>query len=200
MPGPRRVRLLWDAFTAFFLAPFRTNDAEAKGLRLLRSWLTSEQRNQFDSYGYFDVVGNVTGVRYRIRYGVAANVEQLDSEGHPLVGRCFLPIGYLVAGDVMLAQKIALETNERSALAVSQKFFVSDPFRREASRVLSASTGQPATRTGGQSWIQNRAASSASRACAASRAALIGSAGPVVGPIGAKRTSLTPMKRSASRK
>jgi hypothetical protein len=28
----------------------------------------------------------------------------------------------LVAGDVMLAQKIALETDERSALAVARKF------------------------------------------------------------------------------
>ena len=47
---------------------------------------------------------------------------------------------------------------------------------------------------------QNRAAISARRRCALSRAARIGSAGPVVGPIGTKRTSLTPMNRSASRR
>jgi len=34
-----------------------------------------------------------------------------------------VPKGYLVAGDVMLAQKIALETNERRALTVANKFF-----------------------------------------------------------------------------
>ncbi len=40
------------------------------------------------------------------------------------VGWCFAPKGYLVAGDVMLAQKIALETDERGALAVANRFFV----------------------------------------------------------------------------
>jgi hypothetical protein len=34
----------------------------------------------------------------------------------------FVPMGDLVPGDVMLAQKIALETNERAALAVANKF------------------------------------------------------------------------------
>jgi hypothetical protein len=38
---------------------------------------------------------------------------------------CFVPEGNLVAGDVMLAQKIALETNERAALAVAYRSFVS---------------------------------------------------------------------------
>ena len=33
-----------------------------------------------------------------------------------------VPLGYLVAGDVMLAQKIALETNEFGALAVANSF------------------------------------------------------------------------------
>ena len=38
------------------------------------------------------------------------------------MGYCFVPNGGLVAVDVMLAQKIALETNERAALAVANKF------------------------------------------------------------------------------
>jgi hypothetical protein len=38
------------------------------------------------------------------------------------MGWCFVPSGHLVAGDVMLAQKIALETNERAALVVANKF------------------------------------------------------------------------------
>jgi hypothetical protein len=33
-----------------------------------------------------------------------------------------VPTGHLVAGDVMLAQKIALETNEFGALAVANTF------------------------------------------------------------------------------
>jgi hypothetical protein len=35
------------------------------------------------------------------------------------MGLCFMPLGRLVAGDVILAQKIALETDERSALKVA---------------------------------------------------------------------------------
>jgi hypothetical protein len=122
-----RTRSWLNTLAAFFRELFQANDAEAKGQRLLRAWLTPQQRTQYDSCGYFEVVGGETGVRYRIRQGVAANVEQLDQEGRPLIGRCFLPIGDLVAGDVMLAQKVALETNERAALAVAWKFYVSEP-------------------------------------------------------------------------
>ena len=35
---------------------------------------------------------------------------------------CFVPSGGLVAGDVMLVQKIALETNEQTTLAVANPF------------------------------------------------------------------------------
>ncbi|RZM94007.1 hypothetical protein CWO91_39725 [Bradyrhizobium genosp. SA-3] len=35
---------------------------------------------------------------------------------------CFIPLGGLVAGDVMLAQKIALETDEERALSVGNSF------------------------------------------------------------------------------
>jgi hypothetical protein len=43
------------------------------------------------------------------------------------MGWCFVPKGSLVAGD--LAQKIALETNERAALAVANRFAVPVPRR-----------------------------------------------------------------------
>jgi len=52
------------------------------------------------------------------------NIHELDGAGCPRVGWCFAPKGYLVAGDVMLAQKIALETDERGALAVANRFFL----------------------------------------------------------------------------
>jgi hypothetical protein len=41
------------------------------------------------------------------------NIHELDGAGRPRVGWCFAPKGYLVAGDVMLAQKIALESVAR---------------------------------------------------------------------------------------
>jgi hypothetical protein len=50
------------------------------------------------------------------------NVHEMDDAGDSKSGWCFVPNRRLVAGDVMLAQKIALETSENSALAVANKF------------------------------------------------------------------------------
>ena len=47
---------------------------------------------------------------------------EMDEAGNPKMGWCFVPNGYLVPGDVMLAQKIALETDELAALAVANRF------------------------------------------------------------------------------
>jgi hypothetical protein len=109
------VRRLYRRFRA-------ENKRGARGLRLLRHWLSPEQRAQFDGLGYFEVVGSDSGTRYRIYRGSATNVYQMDLDGRHHAGWCFMPCGELVAGDVMLAQKIALETNERSTLMVANRF------------------------------------------------------------------------------
>jgi hypothetical protein len=96
--------------------------SELRGRELLREWLSPEQLAQYDSHNYFEVMGCHTGKRYRIRHGIGANIYELDDDGLPKVGWCFVPKDNLVAGDVMLAQKIALETDERSALAVALNF------------------------------------------------------------------------------
>ena len=103
---------------------FRYGGREARGLELLREWLSSEQSAQYDAKSYFEVTGCHSGKRYRISHGNSMNIHELDGAGHPCVGWCFVPKGYLVAGDVMLAQKIALETDERGALTVANKFSV----------------------------------------------------------------------------
>src|ERR1700674_5403268 len=102
---------------------------EARGITLLRQWLSPEQQAQFDASKYFDVIGCDSGRRYRIRRGTGTNVHEIDDVGRPVMGWCFVPSGHLVAGDVMLAQKIALETNERAALAVANRFPVQVPRR-----------------------------------------------------------------------
>ena len=94
---------------------------EARGVSLLREWLSPEQRAQFDAKRYFDVIGCDSGKRYRIHYGETTNVHEIGDDDLPSVGWCFMPVGSLVAGDVMLAQKIALETYEYSALAVANR-------------------------------------------------------------------------------
>jgi hypothetical protein len=98
------------------------NNAETRGLTLLREWLSPEQLAQYQAKGYFDVTGCDSGKRYRIHHGTSMNAQEIDCAGHPRVGWCFVPNIYLVAGDVMLAQKIALETDERGAMAVAKQF------------------------------------------------------------------------------
>ena len=95
---------------------------EQRGLNLLREWLSQEQLAQYDAHRYFEVIGCHTGKRYRICHGNGANIIELDDAGLPRRGWCFVPRDPLVAGDVMLAQKIALETDERGALAVANNF------------------------------------------------------------------------------
>ena len=114
----RGAQAIWDWYRELG----HENDSEARGLRLLREWLSPEQLAQYDTHRYFDVIGCHSGKRYRIRHGTATNVHELDDAGDPTTGWCFVPRDYLVAGDVMLAQKIALETNERGAPAVARNF------------------------------------------------------------------------------
>src|SRR3979411_639158 len=96
----------------------------APGLELLCGWLPPEQFAQYDANSYFEVTGCHSGKRYRISHGTSMNIHELDGAGRPLAGWCFAPQGHLVAGDAMLAQKIALESDERGALAVANRFSV----------------------------------------------------------------------------
>src|SRR3981081_2094865 len=81
-------------------------EREARGLELLKEWLSPEQFAQYDAESYFEVTGCHSGKRYRICHGTLMNIHELDAFGRPRVGRCFAPKGHLVAGDLMLAQKI----------------------------------------------------------------------------------------------
>jgi hypothetical protein len=89
----------------------RPSTVELRGRKLLREWLSSEQLALYDAHNYFEVTGCHTGKRYRMSHAVGANVYELDDAGRPQAGWCFVPNDHLVAGDVMLAQKIALETD-----------------------------------------------------------------------------------------
>jgi hypothetical protein len=100
----------------------RPSTIEQRGLDLLKEWLSQEQLAQYDAHKYFDVIGCHTGRRYRIHHGNGANVVELNDAALPRTGWCFVPNDHLVAGDVMLAQKIALETDEWGALAAANNF------------------------------------------------------------------------------
>ena len=126
MLGFRRVpiacRSRLKALRGLYARYYNENTPEVRGLRLLGAWLSPSQFEQFNAKAHFDVVGCATGRRYRIHYGTQANVHELDDEGGLKRGWCFVPQGRLVPGDVMLAQKIALETSEIRALSVAMKF------------------------------------------------------------------------------
>jgi hypothetical protein len=96
-------------------------EVEERGLRLLRSWLSPKQAQQWDTLSEFEVVGSHTEARYRIRRGKVMNVHELDQAGNIVAHWCFAPEGDLALGDVLLAQKIALETMERDALKTANR-------------------------------------------------------------------------------
>jgi hypothetical protein len=109
---------MWEWFR--YAGPAR--EPERRSLKLMRKWLSAAQRSQFDARGYFDVVGSHTGRRYRIRLGTSTNISELDGIENSVARWCFVPRENLPVGDVMLAQKITLENDELSALAVARSF------------------------------------------------------------------------------
>ena len=101
------------------------NSAHDRSIALLKQWLLPEQLAQYERDGCFEVTGSHSGKRYRITSRHAFNVYRVDG-WFPwfLVTAdryCFVPERTLPIGDVMLAQKIALETDERAALAVANR-------------------------------------------------------------------------------
>ena len=125
--GSFGLALLGTLLLSALLPVVRSGSSETRGraLTLLKQWLSPEQRACYERFRYFDVIGSDTGTRYRIHYGTQTNIEELGHAEERVCRWCFVPEGDLVAGDVMLAQKIALETNERGALAVAHRSFVS---------------------------------------------------------------------------
>lgn len=123
------------AVRALFIRHGAESTPEGRSLLLLRKWLSPAQREQFARKGYFEVIGSDTKRRYRIHAGASVNVCEIDERGRRRQGLCFMPIGSLPIGDVMLAQKIALETCESEARRVG-KTFIPDGFYFRQTRPL----------------------------------------------------------------
>jgi hypothetical protein len=120
---PRREALRFPVFGGRSYLDERRTEAHERGMRLLKDNLTPAQLQQYTRYGYFEVIGGKTGKRYRIRHGRSMNIDQLDKNGRRVCGWCFFPEGNLVTGDVMLAQKAALELFEVDALKIANKMW-----------------------------------------------------------------------------
>lgn len=103
-------------------------DADCRAQTLLRSHLTQSQRDSLDTNGYFEVVGNATGTTYRIKQrhtltqrnvvSMAHGKENLAYDAAPMMvrGSCLMR---LPSGDVLLAQKLCLETDEINFLSTA---------------------------------------------------------------------------------
>jgi hypothetical protein len=122
--APSVLLIGWALTTAFMLSELLHRvlaKADIKAYTLLKEWLSPEQLALFKSKGYFEVKGSHSGKRYRIRCAPQLNIDQLDAKGAPVKVWCFGPAGNLPVGDIMLAQKIALETDEQGALSLLQR-------------------------------------------------------------------------------
>jgi hypothetical protein len=95
-------------------------DPAEKAMSLFLSWLTRHQRQDYLRNNYFDVIGSHTKRVYRINKAVAPfNVQCMDD---PTMRLCFVPQNANLPGDIMLAQKIGLETNEEHVLKIANDY------------------------------------------------------------------------------
>lgn len=88
---------------------------------LLCSMLSEPQRQSWALQGYFEVIGSA-GTLYRLHRGVAGNVEWIKPDGEPGGRLCAHPSmaeSWLPTEDVMLAQMLALMTNEREFVRIA---------------------------------------------------------------------------------
>lgn len=106
-----RVRLMCDR-----------RGAEQRAQALLNSHLSAEQYEQYQAHRSFVVIGCDSGHRYLIWDEPSINIDQLDPDGVCLKTWCFMPKGHLAQGDVLLAQKIALECFETEVLSIASGY------------------------------------------------------------------------------
>lgn len=85
--------------------------AEARARALLLSCLTPEQRASFERCRAFRVVSNLGNI-FEIAHARTHGIHKLDMQGNQVEQWCTTPNGRIPICDVMLAQKLYLETDE----------------------------------------------------------------------------------------
>lgn len=102
---------------ALWNACLENNRSEQRATKLLLENLTEDQAKSLISKNYFYIKGGATGKIYRI--SPAYRVVEYDSYGRAVAKLCFDAKGPIPIADGMLAQKVALEIDERHALSVA---------------------------------------------------------------------------------
>lgn len=85
--------------------------AQKKARDLLISFLTPEQRTEFEAKGWFSVVGK-SGRRYRVRRGTVANIDMAVNDNIVPVRLCVHPGTSMPVEDVMLSQLLHLQHDD----------------------------------------------------------------------------------------
>jgi hypothetical protein len=93
----------------------RNEEIGKRSIDLMKAWLSPAQLKQFERHRSFEVTGS-RGGWYLIEEGSTFNVA---ARGFGRI--CFVPKGALAFGDVMLAQKIMLESDEGAVLKIAKK-------------------------------------------------------------------------------
>jgi len=136
LPEPERTQTIAEVFSggsggagvsipALCVFPgAETIEANDRSIELLKDWLTPDQRAEFERDGQFTVIGNASKKKYLITKAYSHGVKALGTKTlTPVMELCFIPIGCpgSIVGDRMLAQKIALETDEKATLKNANK-------------------------------------------------------------------------------
>jgi hypothetical protein len=102
------------SYTWMFEEPEEWKQAKTRAYEFFMAHLNDEQKTSVKKCGYFVTYNKTSGRAWRIRTNSTAyNVDALDKHGRVVNTFCALPSGErLPDGDVWLAQKILLETDE----------------------------------------------------------------------------------------
>jgi hypothetical protein len=95
-------------------------ESEERAMGLLKSWLTDGEWESLESCGYFEVVGSAGG-RFRLYAKDCFGVRKLRPGKLLDDAYCVVPDGAPALGDILLAQKIALETDEERTLQIANR-------------------------------------------------------------------------------
>jgi hypothetical protein len=93
---------------------------EERAMGLLKSWLADGEWESLERHGYFEVVGSAGG-RFRLYAKDCFGVRKLRPGKLLGDAYCVVPEGAPALGDILLAQKIALETDEERTLLIANR-------------------------------------------------------------------------------
>lgn len=89
-------------------------EAITRAEELLFMMLSDTQKKQYKEKGFFET--EVNDKKYRLYKGRAGNIKRLNKNGQEEVSMCVHPADYLPDADNVLAQYLALHTDEAALL------------------------------------------------------------------------------------